>query len=146
MNSPRTSAANDASFQGLILLLATGTLILAACLRIEQGSAVLLPGLSRALPEICTSKRLFGWSCPGCGLTRSFISLAHGEWLAAWQYNPAGPLFFALFAVQIPYRLGQLRRLRLGKPGWELGPWSHLPLLCCFVVMVGQWLVRLLEV
>src|SRR4051812_23577291 len=33
-----------------------------------------------AVPESCPSHFLLHVDCPGCGLTRSFVSLAHGQW------------------------------------------------------------------
>jgi hypothetical protein len=64
------------------------------------------------IPELCTFRRLTGWSCPGCGLTRSFVFLAHGQPVEAVRMNLLGlPLFVALTA-QIPMRLVRLWRAR----------------------------------
>ncbi|MDD2320045.1 MAG: DUF2752 domain-containing protein [Geobacteraceae bacterium] len=47
-------------------------------------------------PSLCLIKNLFGIECPGCGLTRAFSALAHGDILAAMQFNSSiivtGPL------------------------------------------------------
>lgn len=40
------------------------------------------------LPELCLFQRIWGIQCPGCGMTRAFLSLANFEWIQAWQYNP----------------------------------------------------------
>lgn len=37
------------------------------------------------LPEGCLTRSLFGLKCPGCGLTRSIIHLAEGDWRASWR-------------------------------------------------------------
>src|SRR5262245_42705428 len=42
-------------------------------------------GPSVPLPETCGSKIFFGMECPGCGLTRSFISISHGDFAEAWK-------------------------------------------------------------
>jgi hypothetical protein len=49
--------------------------------------------------ELCPFHALTGLPCPGCGLTRAFRAIAHGEFQAAWGFNPFGFLFFALALV-----------------------------------------------
>src|SRR5438477_406599 len=88
------------------LLLALVVLTIALVCRVPE-AAVTLPGVATPLPEVCLSRRLFGLDCPGCGLTRCFVSLAHGEVSRAWRFNPAGLLWFAALLWQIPYRAGQ---------------------------------------
>lgn len=44
-------------------------------------------------PVLCVSRLLVGVPCGGCGLTRAFVSLAHGEWRAALDYNLLSPLW-----------------------------------------------------
>ena len=134
---------NDLGFHVVILAMSAGVLLLAALLNVEAGSTVVVPLLQIPLPEMCYLRRMCGLACPGCGLTRSFISLAHGEVETAFQYNPAGPLLFLLFAIQLPYRGWQIARLRMGMDEWPIGPWGYLPLYVWFVVLVGQWLVRM---
>jgi hypothetical protein len=38
---------------------------------------------------------VFHIDCPFCGMTRSFVALAHGEVSSAFRFHPAGPLLFA---------------------------------------------------
>ena len=57
------------------------------------------------LPETCMSRRLFKIECPGCGLTRSFVHLAHGEWAASWNVHHVGWLLALVVVFQIPYRI-----------------------------------------
>ncbi|HMK36092.1 MAG TPA: DUF2752 domain-containing protein [Desulfomonilaceae bacterium] len=68
---------------------------------------LMLPGAAGPviLPETCTSRILFGVSCPGCGLTRSFVATARGEWHRAFVFNFMGPVLFVLCCLQIPYRI-----------------------------------------
>lgn len=40
------------------------------------------------------SHHFFGFNCPTCGLTRSFITLAHGRAAAEFGYNWMGPPLF----------------------------------------------------
>lgn len=37
----------------------------------------------------CMNKKLFGFDCPGCGLQRSVVHLARGEFTAAFEMYPA---------------------------------------------------------
>lgn len=41
-------------------------------------------------PVLCPFRLLTGLPCPGCGLTRSWVYLAHGQWSDAWLANPFG--------------------------------------------------------
>lgn len=73
----------------------------------DRGLGLRFPGVSPpvSLPETCMSIRVLGTSCPGCGLTRSFVATARGEFRRAFLHNPMGPVLFVLCLVQIPYRI-----------------------------------------
>ena len=103
-------ARPDPMYHAAILALACGVLVLAAVLSVRKSTEVLLPVFGVPLPELCMSKRYLGFDCPGCGLTRCFISLARGDLAAAWGYNPAGLWLFGMLAAQIPFPA------RLGRP------------------------------
>lgn len=36
----------------------------------------------------CPLRAVTGIPCPGCGMTRAYLSLLRGDWQAAWQYHP----------------------------------------------------------
>lgn len=36
----------------------------------------------------CVLHRLTGWNCPGCGGTRAFFALVHGDPVQSLRYNP----------------------------------------------------------
>jgi hypothetical protein len=62
---------------------------------------VLVPaGNSIALPDgsapgaMCWSRVWLHVDCPFCGMTRSFVAVAHGDLGAAFAFHPAGPLLF----------------------------------------------------
>jgi hypothetical protein len=61
------------------------------------------------LPETCPARMIFHVDCPGCGLTRSFIHLARGDWRASWNIHHVGMLLALAVVLQIPYRLAALR-------------------------------------
>lgn len=52
-----------------------------------------------ALGSGCWFHRMTGWPCPGCGLTRAFRALAHGDFPGAWQLNPFAFLFYGFFLL-----------------------------------------------
>jgi hypothetical protein len=127
----------------MILGAAVGVLILSAVLSLGEGpEQVLVPILNRPLPPLCAMKRYIGLDCPGCGLTRSFIAVGHGRWQEAWQFNPAGPLWFVLVAAQIPWQLLQLRRLKQGKPAIDSGWCGQALLWSALSALILQWVVR----
>ncbi|HET9626215.1 MAG TPA: DUF2752 domain-containing protein [Kofleriaceae bacterium] len=64
------------------------------------GDQVAWPG-GGALGLVCPFRRLFDLDCPFCGLTRSFVALAHGDVAAALRFHPAGPALFAALAVAL---------------------------------------------
>jgi len=62
-----------------------------------------------SLPAMCLSRACFNTDCPGCGLTRSFISLAHGKLNASLRLHRLAPVLYCFFLFQILFRLGSLR-------------------------------------
>jgi len=125
--------------------LALGFLVVAASflLEIRDHEHVALPGTDVTLPGTCTFRELTGMPCPGCGLTRSFISVVHGRCADAWEYNPAGFLFFAIVVFQIPYRIYQLVRIRRGR-GQHYFVWIDAWVLTLLIIsLLAQWIYRL---
>jgi hypothetical protein len=115
---PRT-APDNTSRHWVMLALAAGIIIAATTLQVLPDERVAVQGLSNyPLPHLCMSRAMFHLPCPGCGLTRSFIHLAHGQWQAAWNVQRLGWLLAALVVGQIPYRAliiaGQIRPLSAG--------------------------------
>lgn len=101
-----------------LFFLALATLVVAMALLLDvRGDRVAIAGLrDYPLPHLCMSRSLFGLSCPGCGLTRSFIYLAHGDWQAAWRVHRLGWLVAAIVLFQLPYRAWMLAGRRDGMP------------------------------
>ncbi|HKP71115.1 MAG TPA: DUF2752 domain-containing protein [Pyrinomonadaceae bacterium] len=48
---------------------------------------------------VCPLYSLTGYACPGCGMTRGFHALFHGDILTALDYNALLPIFGALLGV-----------------------------------------------
>jgi hypothetical protein len=136
----------DPLYHTVILVICTGVMILSLLLSVREERQVLIPLLGTPLPELCMTKRWTGLGCPGCGMTRSFISLGHGDLRAAWHYNPAGPMLFAILAIQVPLRLVQLARIRRGVPELRFGWLTQVVFGLLGAIMVGQWVLRQLGV
>jgi len=56
-------------------------------------------------PHRCPLYEIVGIKCALCGLTRSFCSLAHGDWQQSLEFHVLGPIIFAFTCFQIPYRI-----------------------------------------
>lgn len=140
-----TGRPPDAAFHAVWLAISAATLLLSLSLSVHQGTQVLLPLVDRPLPELCLSRSWLRLPCPGCGLTRSFIALGHGDLAAAWRYNPAGLYLFALVVFQLPYRAWQLLRIRRGGSETNLGWVGYAALWLVPVLLLAQWFERLRE-
>lgn len=82
--------------------------LLATCALAVSAAFLLVPGAERVailgweIPELCGFKNLTGLPCPGCGLTRSWTYLAHGDVTTAFRMNWLGPVLFVAAALQVP--------------------------------------------
>lgn len=86
--------------------------VVAAFVLAPAGERVLLPGGS-PLGGTCWFHAVFHLDCPFCGMTRSFVALAHGHLVAALRFHPAGPLLFvAMVAFLIAVAIVSIRRAR----------------------------------
>ncbi len=84
----------------------------------HRGDGLRLLGIE--WPVGCALYQNFGIKCALCGLTRSFSSIAKGDFSKAAQFHSLGPAFFVFVCLQIPYRINALlathtenRKLRL---------------------------------
>jgi hypothetical protein len=68
------------------------------------------------LPSMCGLKLTTGLPCLACGMTRSWIHLAHGHPLAAFVQNPLGALLFLATAGTLIYLVAR----QLGMPAVRL--------------------------
>jgi len=123
----------------LVLAVSLGVLVLSCLLSFNGESRLTLPGLGgRSLPPMCASRLMFGIRCPGCGLTRSFVSLASGDWGASWRHHRLGWLVFVAVVLQVPYRLWGL----FHPTGHPLGQvWPHRVLMGLFGLLLLNWVV-----
>jgi hypothetical protein len=132
----------DLRFQLTWLLLATGVVLLSMLMQLHDSQQVNIPFTQTPMPELCSFRRFTGMDCAGCGMTRCFISLGHGDVAKAWSYNPAGILLYAMVLFQIPFRAWQFWRLRRGQQPVHLGRLSYAAMIVLAVLMVGQWGIK----
>ena len=95
--------------EAFVLVLCVGVLVVAWLMAPTEG---MLSLFGVEVPVLCTIRRSFGVDCPGCGLTRSFVYLAHGDAAGGLRMNWLGPPLFFYTAAQIPYRALRLWRIR----------------------------------
>ena len=71
------------------------------------------------VPSFCIFSRITGWHCPGCGMTRAFISLGQFRIIEGFQYNIFSPFLFygGLCWLMLRKKLS----IELGKPVAFLG-------------------------
>lgn len=128
----------------VVLVCAVGILVLSLLLEVRADGHVEIRGWAgHALPEMCAVRRGLGFDCPGCGLTRSFVHLAHGNWQASWGVHRVGWLVALLIVVQIPVRMRRLighgHALAVVQ-GWASWDWSAACLVVAFL-LIGNWLI-----
>lgn len=135
----------DRLFQRVALgwVVAPAFILLASCvLQVGERRKVVVPWLNVALPETCALYSRFGIDCPGCGLTRSFIHIAHADPLAAWRLHPLSWLLFAFVAAQIPLALAHVRGSR---SAWlkQLTRANEWALVALAITLMLFWLGKL---
>lgn len=116
---------------------------LAASMAVGEHRHVFFPATTIPLPELCTMHAQLGLDCPGCGLTRSFIYMAHGNVVDALRMHPVGAVVFLFCALQIP---AAVIRFWLGRDNSFSVVWAYSNerlLLILVVLCFVQWLIRM---
>ncbi|HBR55983.1 MAG TPA: DUF2752 domain-containing protein [Blastocatellia bacterium] len=88
------------------------------------------PANTGYLPS-CPLRRTTGIACPGCGLTRGFHALFHGDFASALDFNALIPIFIIIFGY---FYLSMLLVFVRGRafPRWSLS----LPMIWGFLVVL----------
>ncbi|MAU84779.1 DUF2752 domain-containing protein [Gordonia sp. Z-3] len=110
-----------------------------------MGAAVAVsPTTLSSGPGVCPFAHLTGLPCPGCGLTRSWVALGHGDVVGAIGFNWFGPLSMAVAVIVTAIALwtaltggGALRRVQHVLTGRIA--------MSVLVVWLGYGLVRILD-
>ena len=86
---------------------------------------------------VCPLFELTGFACPGCGLTRGFHALFHGDVLTALHFNALIPIWAVIFGY-VFVSLGLLAVRGRGLPMWPMAPrflWMFMTVLLVFGVL-----------
>ncbi len=94
------------------------------------------PSRAKFLPA-CPLYVTTGYACPGCGLTRGFHALFHGDFVRALDFNALIPLFILIFGF---FYLSMFLVAVRGRafPTWSLSLpaiWGLLVLLLVFGIV-----------
>ena len=125
-----------------VLVIASAMILMSILMRTTGEHFVFLPGSVFPMPPSCLSRQLFGIECPGCGLTRAFISISDGNLARAWHFNPASLVVYPFVLGQIPWRLFQMSRIYRNRPP-IFSPWLFVPLFVASGLLIAQWLLKL---
>lgn len=81
-----------------------------------------LGGMATSGPVLCLFRLVSGVPCAGCGMTRAFVAIAHGELPAAIVYNPLSPAAWLWMGVWWLMAVWYLARGRSvpAHPAWLL--------------------------
>lgn len=129
-------------FRYLVFAMSIVAIGMSFVLTVGADGRVYPPLATVPLPDACVSHRLFGVDCPGCGMSRAFISISAGDWDAAHRFNAASYVMYLFVAVQIPWQGMQIvRTLKRGRPidTW----WTLVPMIGVIAWLVGCYLRRL---
>ena len=97
-------------FADAVVLVLCAGVVGAAMILSPSPEAVGLFGVD--VPVVCGLRKLTGLPCPGCGLTRSFVFLGHGQLGEAFRMNWLGPPLFLAVLSQVPWRIYRIARGR----------------------------------
>ena len=124
-----------------MLIVCLTVVIAAFLLDVGAEERVYVRGCSTAyLPPLCGSRDLFGVDCPGCGLTRSIVYLAHGKYRNSFEMHRLGWLFAVAILLQFPYRIVCL--LRPNKNPVSL-PLRRATANVLIIALVLNWVLQL---
>jgi hypothetical protein len=129
-----STAYKVATSQTIQRLTAAGTAIGVAA--VTGSVAYFDPSTSHFFP-VCPLYSLTGFACPGCGLTRGFHALFHGDVTHALGFNLLSPVWAVIFAyLWISLVVTAVRGK--GLPMWMADPrflWTFMFILIVFGIL-----------
>ena len=125
-----------------MLIISLIVLVLSWFLEVGEAGRVFLSGFPNwPVPQTCFSRDFLGVDCPGCGLTRSYIYLIHGDWNTAWSMHRLGWLLFIATLVQGPYRVIALQRGESELIEPQISRWIGSGIIALLIInwLIGLW-------
>jgi hypothetical protein len=122
-----------------MLILCTIAVVASLVLKLNPEGHVAAPQ-AITLPVTCGSRALLGLECPGCGLTRSFVALAHGDLQRSLAFHRVGWLLATAVVGQLIYRPWMLYELRTKLPTRDWPTWIGSFLIAA---LLGNWLLKI---
>jgi hypothetical protein len=122
-------------------MLIAGLIVLVSAPLLEvrpQGKVGIRGWSAFVLPPTCFARDALGIDCPGCGLTRSFVHLAHGDWSSSLKCHRIGWLLMLAVLLQIPYRIHALRNSDKALLSPRTSSWIGTGLIA---LLLGNWLL-----
>ena len=118
----------------------------ALALQLLAGLALVL---SRVFPAgatpalwVCPFKRYLDLPCPGCGLTHAFCAIGHGDFSAAWAFNPFGYVFYGGATAALVWPL-----VARWRPQWEQALFRPRTVASGALLLVGaMWVYGLVRI
>jgi hypothetical protein len=125
-----------------VLVLCAAVIVASALLDV-QPNGITLPGLpGHPLPGMCFTRSVLHMNCPTCGMTRSFVAVAHGELRLGFALHRLGPFVFVLVLLQVPLRAYAV--LTGALPRWLTYPKLGTRLAVVLIVaLLANWVYNL---
>lgn len=92
---------------------------------------------------LCPFRILTGYPCPGCGMTRAFCHLGHGEPQAAFTMNALSPVLYLGALLILLHAVAKLLKLERMRRALEILRLSTNGAWLMLVVFLAWWVVRL---
>lgn len=127
-----------------VIVAAVLVLILATLLVVRSDERVALRWWpSWPAPETCLSRTWLQIDCPACGLTRSFVLLAAGQFAESVQRHRVGWLVVLFVVWQIPYRLLRVRTIMKTGMTRLATRWPRRCTFAAAAILVVNWIGKL---
>jgi hypothetical protein len=92
---------------------------------------------------LCPFRAVTGLPCPGCGMTRAFCAIGHGDFASAVGFNPLAPFVFVAMLLLWAHALSILLKLDSARAAIErLRPTPRATRVMLAVTLIW-WVVRL---
>lgn len=97
-----------------------------------------LPGV-----VLCPFRAVTGLPCPGCGMTRAFCALGHGDLSGAFGYNALAPFVFAAALLLWAHSLATVLKFDSARAALERLKPTQRAAGFMLAVTLAWWVVRL---